>query len=270
MTKTLDWDLSQIAAAVQRDAALATEVLRMANSAYYNPPGRPIVDMDEAVMRIGQKRVGELALSINALSAVTPTMIPWMDLDLTWNRSMASGIALGSQAQANAEQGIALGAGSTANHALSVALGSGSQTTVGAQTGYTAAGLAAPQNSFGEVSIGAAGARAIGRAVRPAHERAGGHEPAQLRRDGSRQHGPRVRQCGGCRGRLRGSRERHGDEPHGRDDAARRHDAQRESIRVASRPTDLASSRAFSSGCYRQGCERRRNQLPFSDRKRRE
>jgi HD-like signal output (HDOD) protein/AmiR/NasT family two-component response regulator len=94
MTKSLDWDLSQIAAAVQRDAALATEVLRMANSAYYNPPGRPIVDMDEAVMRIGQKRVGELALSINALSAVTPTMIPWMDLDLTWNRSMASGIAL--------------------------------------------------------------------------------------------------------------------------------------------------------------------------------
>lgn len=94
MTKTIDWDLSQIAAAVQRDAALATEVLRMANSAYYNPPGRPIVDMDEAVMRIGQKRVGELALSINALSAVTPTMIPWMDLDLTWNRSMASGIAL--------------------------------------------------------------------------------------------------------------------------------------------------------------------------------
>ena len=48
---------------------------------------QPLVDldMDEAVMRIGQKRVGELALSINALSAVTPTMIPWMDLDLTWN-----------------------------------------------------------------------------------------------------------------------------------------------------------------------------------------
>ena len=32
MTQSLEWDLSQIAAAVQRDASLATEVLRMANS----------------------------------------------------------------------------------------------------------------------------------------------------------------------------------------------------------------------------------------------
>jgi HD-like signal output (HDOD) protein/ActR/RegA family two-component response regulator len=94
MTKNLEWDLSQIAAAVQRDAALTTEVLRMANSSYYNPPGRPIVDLDEAVMRIGQRRVGELALSINALSSVTPAKIPWMDLQLLWNRSMAAGIAL--------------------------------------------------------------------------------------------------------------------------------------------------------------------------------
>jgi len=94
MTTSTDWDLSQIAAAVQRDASLATEVLRMANSSYYNPPGRPIVDLDEAVMRIGQKRVGELALSINALSSLTPTKVPWMDLELSWNRSMAAGIAL--------------------------------------------------------------------------------------------------------------------------------------------------------------------------------
>jgi HD-like signal output (HDOD) protein len=94
MTQSLAWDLSQIAAAVQRDASLATEVLRMANSSYYNPPGRPIVDLEEAVMRIGQKRVGELALTINALSSVTPTRIPWMDLELSWNRSMAAGIAL--------------------------------------------------------------------------------------------------------------------------------------------------------------------------------
>ncbi len=71
---------------------------------------------------------------------------------------LASGIAMGTQAQANAEQGVALGAGATANHALSVALGSASQTSVGAQAGYTAFGLAAPQTSFGEVSIGSAGA----------------------------------------------------------------------------------------------------------------
>jgi len=94
MTQNLEWDLSQIAAAVQRDASLTTEVLRMANSAYFNPPGRHIVELEEAVMRIGQKHVGELAVSVNALSNVTPSKVPWLDLDLSWNRSMAAGIAL--------------------------------------------------------------------------------------------------------------------------------------------------------------------------------
>lgn len=94
MTQNLNWDLSQIAAAVQRDAALTTEVLRIANSAYFNPSGRPIGDLDDAVMRVGQKRVGELALTCNALSSVTPAKVPWMDVELSWNRSMAAGIAL--------------------------------------------------------------------------------------------------------------------------------------------------------------------------------
>lgn len=109
MTKSMDWDLSQIAAAVQRDAALTTEVLRMANSAYYNPPGRPIVELDEAVMRIGQRRVGELALSINALSGVTHAKIPWLDLDLLWNRSMAAGIALELLVEASHHDDVADG-----------------------------------------------------------------------------------------------------------------------------------------------------------------
>ena len=109
MTKDLEWDLSQIAAAVQRDASLMTEVLRMANSSYFNPPGRPIADLDEAVMRIGQKRVGELALSINALSSVTPAKIPWMELELLWNRSMAAGIALELLVDAGGHEEIADG-----------------------------------------------------------------------------------------------------------------------------------------------------------------
>jgi hypothetical protein len=66
----------------------------MANSAYFNPPGRHIVELEEAVMRIGQKHVGELAISLNALSSVTPSKVPWLDLELSWNRSMAAGIAL--------------------------------------------------------------------------------------------------------------------------------------------------------------------------------
>ncbi|RON69605.1 hypothetical protein BK671_09295 [Pseudomonas fluorescens] len=69
---------------------------------------------------------------------------------------LASGIALGSAAQAAAEQSLALGAGANASHTMSVALGSSSLTTVGAETGYSAYRLAAPQTSVGEVGIGTA------------------------------------------------------------------------------------------------------------------
>ncbi|AZC76247.1 hypothetical protein C4K31_3344 [Pseudomonas chlororaphis subsp. piscium] len=69
---------------------------------------------------------------------------------------LASGIALGSAAQAAAEQAVALGAGANASHAMSVALGSSSLTRVGAETGYSAYRLAAPQTSVGEIGIGTA------------------------------------------------------------------------------------------------------------------
>ncbi|MEN5136200.1 MULTISPECIES: YadA-like family protein [Pseudomonas] len=69
---------------------------------------------------------------------------------------LASGIAVGSAAQAAAEQSVALGAGANASHALSVALGSSSVTTVGAEAGYSAYRLAAPQTSVGEIGIGTA------------------------------------------------------------------------------------------------------------------
>ena len=71
--------------------------------------------------------------------------------------SDVSGVALGAQAQANAPRSIALGSGAVVNHAASVAIGDGSATLVGAQSGYTAFGLSAPQTSFGEVSFGVLG-----------------------------------------------------------------------------------------------------------------
>lgn len=53
---------------------------------------------------------------------------------------------------------MALGANSTATAANSVALGTSSAAARGAQTGYTAAYLSAPQTSSGEVSVGSSGA----------------------------------------------------------------------------------------------------------------
>ncbi|MBB5358874.1 autotransporter adhesin [Rhodanobacter sp. ANJX3] len=63
-------------------------------------------------------------------------------------------VALGSGAAAGNDNAIAIGTGANANFANSIALGSGSVTTVGAQTGYIAYGLVAPQTSAGELNIG--------------------------------------------------------------------------------------------------------------------
>ncbi len=73
--------------------------------------------------------------------------------------SVASGadsVAIGQAATASEENSIALGNGASAGFASSLALGAGSVTTVGAQSGYSAYRLSAPQNSVGEVAVGTA------------------------------------------------------------------------------------------------------------------
>ena len=85
---------SQLAAAIQRDAAFAAETLRLANSSFYNASTQPVVQLDQAVMRIGHKRIGELALGMNSLAALTASLVPWMDVELVWRQSMAAGLAV--------------------------------------------------------------------------------------------------------------------------------------------------------------------------------
>ncbi|WP_162301979.1 YadA-like family protein [Croceibacterium ferulae] len=69
-------------------------------------------------------------------------------------------IALGNNALAvdGATASIALGANARATAANSIAVGAGSQALRGALGNYSAVGLAAPQNSTGEFSVGADGA----------------------------------------------------------------------------------------------------------------
>ena len=69
-------------------------------------------------------------------------------------------IAIGTNALVgpNAVGAIAFGTGASATGANSVALGAGSIAARGPLTGYTAFGTTTPQNSAGEVSVGAAGA----------------------------------------------------------------------------------------------------------------
>lgn len=70
------------------------------------------------------------------------------------NGNAGIGIGLNTLVLADAINGIAIGSNARANHANSIAMGNGSQTTRGAQTGYTANNMDAPQNSVGEFSVG--------------------------------------------------------------------------------------------------------------------
>jgi DNA-binding response OmpR family regulator len=114
MTRGDDWQVSQIGAAIQRDGSLAAEVLRIANSSLYNRAGRRLINLDEAVLRIGQNRIGELALTSNLLAALMPGMLPWLDAELTWKRSMAAGIIVESLVEmgghGDIEEGLLLSA----------------------------------------------------------------------------------------------------------------------------------------------------------------
>lgn len=94
MTQQCRYSAEQIAAAIQRAPWLSAEILAKSNSSFYNPGGERLTDLAHAVARIGQKRVGELALVSNALFFGTKQSLAWMDLELTWRRSLAAGVAI--------------------------------------------------------------------------------------------------------------------------------------------------------------------------------
>lgn len=83
----------ELAAAVEDEATLAVQVLRLANSCHYNPSGTRFVDLAEAIPRVGHRRVGELALSMHALQLLNSAGTGWMNRDLAWRRTVAAGLA---------------------------------------------------------------------------------------------------------------------------------------------------------------------------------
>lgn len=93
LAQSQDFDSQKLAAAIQCDGALAVEVLRIANSSHYNPTGSRILELPDAIPRVGQRRVGELAMSMHALRLLKIGNLPWMDRELAWRRSVAAGLA---------------------------------------------------------------------------------------------------------------------------------------------------------------------------------
>jgi len=95
LTSRSDVDAEKLTACLVRDASLAVEILKMANSAFYRRPQAAQIDeLRDAVVRIGFKRVGELALASSTLSTLTSSVLPWVDVSLLWRRSMAGGLVI--------------------------------------------------------------------------------------------------------------------------------------------------------------------------------
>lgn len=94
MTSLDTFDTLQLTAAIKLDPSFAAELLRIANSSHYNPRSRKIIALEEAVVRVGHKRTGQLALAMSTMGALTASILPWINMDLTWRRSVAAGAAL--------------------------------------------------------------------------------------------------------------------------------------------------------------------------------
>jgi len=114
MASSSDFDVQQVAAAIARDASLSADILKLANSSLHNARKEAIVELDQAVIRIGRKRVGDLALATGALASLTANVIPWMNTNLAWRRSIAAGVVadalLGCLNDAELESGAFLSA----------------------------------------------------------------------------------------------------------------------------------------------------------------
>lgn len=94
LTLNPDSEAVEIAEAVERDPTLTSEVLRLGNSTHYNPSGKELSDLKDCVLRVGRRRIGELALAANACATIKgKKSLTGMDADLAWHRSLAAGIA---------------------------------------------------------------------------------------------------------------------------------------------------------------------------------
>ena len=69
-----DRSLSELAWSILGDPALTTQVLRLANSIYYNPGSKRISTVTRALIRLGADKVKEICLEIALIEAVLPSL----------------------------------------------------------------------------------------------------------------------------------------------------------------------------------------------------
>jgi len=78
--------------AISRDQQLVSAVLELGNTAFFNPSGRHVVSVEDAVMLLGQNRIGELILGMQLLSTISEKLPLWLNGDWLKKRSLSAAI----------------------------------------------------------------------------------------------------------------------------------------------------------------------------------
>lgn len=85
-----DASAAQLATAIHRDAALAGHVIRVANSpAYY--PGTPVVSLQQAIGRLGQRAIAEIAVLISVKGSVLDVPAFRPEMSALWRHAAGAG-----------------------------------------------------------------------------------------------------------------------------------------------------------------------------------
>ncbi|RMG23943.1 MAG: HDOD domain-containing protein [Methanobacteriota archaeon] len=84
-----DSDINDMAEVVKQDASTSAMIMKMANSIFYNPSGREINSIDEAIMRLGMNEVADIA---RAMSLIYGLFLPYfriLSVKRIWSHSLS-------------------------------------------------------------------------------------------------------------------------------------------------------------------------------------
>lgn len=107
-----DTDVDEIVSLLRRDPALCVEVLRRCNSAYF-AQDTPVMDINEAVFRMGFYEIYQMTVSLSGMRALTPREnVPGFSAEALQRHSNITAIAAGALAlEIEESEGIAFTAG---------------------------------------------------------------------------------------------------------------------------------------------------------------
>ena len=92
LTRTEDYDTSEIGQAIMTDSSLTGQILRVANSAA-NAGVEPATTVTDAIMRLGSSTVRDLALAFSLVSDRSIGSCSAFDYNAYWSRSLARAVS---------------------------------------------------------------------------------------------------------------------------------------------------------------------------------